>query len=148
MLSLQLDPAARECAATEEGLSAVMDLLFADLQARDARECFGLARAADTSTQQDPAAHAELAQQVESARQHRAESERLAREVVKLKRALEERDQLVRDRNKTVETLQDEVHLANLELSQADRQIAGLKEENEMLVQRWIERVNLEADRG
>ena len=126
-----------------------MDVLFADLQARDARECFGLKRGAlANALSTSPDAHAELARQVESARQHRAESERLAREVAKLKRALEERDQLVRERNKAVEALQDEVHLANLELSQADKQIVSLKEENEMLVQRWVARLNLEADRG
>lgn len=134
-------------------------MLFADLQARNARECFGLpavpttAHSAGTGEarhdagQADLASRAKLAEQLDTVRCLRRNGESLSAEVARLRRALEERDQVVKERNTTIQALQDEVHLANLELSQADSQIVKLKEENEMLVQRWIARVNLEAER-
>ncbi|OMJ15730.1 Autophagy protein 16 [Smittium culicis] len=57
-------------------------------------------------------------------------------------------DQLenIREKNKTIEILQDEVSTLQLELVHMEEKISNLTAENSQLVQRWLKKMNEEAD--
>ncbi|KAJ1678715.1 hypothetical protein EV182_003492, partial [Spiromyces aspiralis] len=52
----------------------------------------------------------------------------------------------LREKDNIIQILQDEMNALQLELVQYDKKMEALKEENEQLVQRWMEKMTSEAD--
>ncbi|PVU94007.1 hypothetical protein BB561_002859 [Smittium simulii] len=59
---------------------------------------------------------------------------------------IQDQTETIGEKNKTIEILQDEVAALQLELVHLEVKVAKLWEENQQLVQRWLKKMNEEAD--
>ncbi|BFZ53827.1 hypothetical protein PYCC9005_000858 [Savitreella phatthalungensis] len=127
-----------------------MDIFFADLKARTAKECLGLETEKlsldDDKTKAKWEEHAQMSVLLDKVRELEAAKEILETKNRTLTRAVEERQQVIKARDTAMQQLQDDLHLANLELSQCEQRNRQLVRENDDLVQRWLTRINAEAE--
>lgn len=65
----------------------------------------------------------------------------------KLKRQAEDLGHAVGEKDKGIQILQDELATLSLELSQIEARNEDLKKDNASLLQRWLDRMNEEAER-
>ncbi|KAL1304402.1 hypothetical protein AAFC00_003402 [Neodothiora populina] len=90
---------------------------------------------------------AELATLTGQAKAATKQVETLTREKLTLERRLKDRDEEVRQRQRLVENVHDEMAGLNLELNMAEQKVATFKAENDMLVKRWMDKMGEEAER-
>ncbi|KAK9256200.1 autophagy-related protein 16 [Lipomyces tetrasporus] len=76
-----------------------------------------------------------------------AEFEKLQLEKKRLETRLKNRDEEYRERNKSVQILQDEILTYQIQLNVAEDNVNKLEKENRELVNRWMERVSREAEK-
>ena len=119
-----------------------MDLFLEQLRLRDAKEGSSLSSPSSDEIQLRKA----LEIQKELVRTLRKQYLSLQDQLVVLTRQKEESAQIIQDKNKNIQTLQDELFTSQLELTHSEEANRKLKIENEDLVARWIERINMEAE--
>ncbi|KAK9332438.1 autophagy protein 16-domain-containing protein [Lipomyces starkeyi] len=76
-----------------------------------------------------------------------AEFEKLQLDKKKLESRLKTRDEEYRERNKSIQILQDEILTYQIQLNVAEDKVNKLEKENRELVNRWMERVSREAEK-
>ncbi|KAK9373296.1 autophagy-related protein 16 [Lipomyces chichibuensis] len=76
-----------------------------------------------------------------------AEFEKLQLDKKKLESQLNTRDEEYRERNKSIQILQDEILTYQIQLNVAEDKVNKLEKENRELVNRWMERVSREAEK-
>lgn len=52
----------------------------------------------------------------------------------------------MREKDRTIQVLQDELSTSHLELTKTDEKMKQLKAENSSLLQRWLKKMNEEAE--
>ncbi|KAK9455193.1 autophagy-related protein 16 [Dipodascopsis uninucleata] len=75
------------------------------------------------------------------------ELDKLTLDKKKIDSKLRTRDEEFRERNKTVQVLQDEILTYQIQLNVAEDKMTRLENENRELVKRWMERVSREAEK-
>ncbi|ODQ70346.1 hypothetical protein LIPSTDRAFT_65447 [Lipomyces starkeyi NRRL Y-11557] len=73
--------------------------------------------------------------------------EKLQLDKKKLESRLKTRDEEYRERNKSIQILQDEILTYQIQLNVAEDKVNKLEKENRELVNRWMERVSREAEK-
>ncbi|KAK9238015.1 autophagy protein 16-domain-containing protein [Lipomyces kononenkoae] len=73
--------------------------------------------------------------------------EQLQLDKKKLESRLKTRDEEYRERNKSIQILQDEILTYQIQLNVAEDKVNKLEKENRELVNRWMERVSREAEK-
>ncbi|KAK9362409.1 autophagy protein 16-domain-containing protein [Lipomyces starkeyi] len=73
--------------------------------------------------------------------------EKLQLDKKKLESRLKARDEEYRERNKSIQILQDEILTYQIQLNVAEDKVNKLEKENRELVNRWMERVSREAEK-
>ncbi|KAK9368271.1 autophagy-related protein 16 [Lipomyces kononenkoae] len=76
-----------------------------------------------------------------------AEFEQLQLDKKKLEARLKTREEEYRERNKSIQILQDEILTYQIQLNVAEDKVNKLEKENRELVNRWMERVSREAEK-
>ncbi|TLD27879.1 hypothetical protein E2P81_ATG06225 [Venturia nashicola] len=71
----------------------------------------------------------------------------LEKEILSLKRRLGDKDEEVREKQKLVNRVQDEMLAMTLEVNMAEENASRLKSENKELVQRWMKEMGERADK-
>jgi autophagy-related protein 16 len=100
-------------------------------QAQNAQRLVHLTEQLHASAEKHAQEHSEVIQ---------LRAERATRE-----REREEAAQLRREKDKNIETLQDELHMLTLEFEQLESRNEALKEDNSSLLRRWLEKKAQEA---
>ncbi|KAF1345825.1 autophagy-related protein 16 [Delphinella strobiligena] len=75
------------------------------------------------------------------------QTEVLSREKRDLERRLKDREEEVRQKQRLVETVHDEMAALSLELNMAEQKAGRIKAENDMLVRRWMDKMGEEAEK-
>jgi len=77
-----------------------------------------------------------------------AESHRKAQdELATLRRKVEQHNELMAEKDRTAQILHDEIATLTLELNQLELRNADLRKDNASLLSRWIDKMNLEAEK-
>ncbi|KAN0062908.1 hypothetical protein ACQY0O_004729 [Thecaphora frezii] len=88
-----------------------------------------------------------LREREDECRRQADEIARLTREHERLKRSAEDLQNVVGEKEKMIQVLQDELVALSLELTQIEARNKELKEDNASLLQRWLDKMNEEAER-
>lgn len=80
-------------------------------------------------------------------REQGEESRKVNEEVVRLRRKEEDLRGVVGEKDKMIQMLQDEISALSLELNQVELRNDDLKRDNASLLQRWLDRMNDEAEK-
>lgn len=83
----------------------------------------------------------------EREREQTDESRKTTEEMVRLKRKEEDLRGVVGEKDKMIQLLQDELSALSLELNQVEIRNEDLKRDNASLLQRWLDRMNDEAEK-
>ena len=88
-----------------------------------------------------------LREREEECRRQAEEITRLSLERDKIKRSADDLANVVGEKEKGIQVLQDELAALSLELSQIEARNEDLKKDNASLLQRWLDKMNEEAEK-